>query len=306
MKTRPILIAAGLAAVLLASCAPAAAPAPALAPSSRSDAAPASPTSAARPASGGTDAAKDANPVTDRLVIRNARLTLVVKDTQASLDDIGRLTAESKGFIQTSSTTKVGSGLRASVVLKIPAERLDGVLANLRKMAVDVTADEVTGQDVTAEYVDLQARIKNLEAAETQLRALLEKATKTDDVLAIHRELTNYRGQIEQAKGRSEFLVASAAMSTVSLTLVPDSIAQPIQPTGWRPEGDLKRAFESLINTLQGLISALIWFAVAVLPVLLLIGVPIYVIARILRARAKARPARVTAKAATPPTPPTP
>ncbi|MBP7600014.1 MAG: DUF4349 domain-containing protein [Thermoflexales bacterium] len=295
MKAQTLIPTFMLSVLALASCAGAAAPAPSNA--SRESVAPSAPVTA--PKAGGTaaDAQSQAGQtdITDRLVIRTANLTLIVKDTLASLDEIGRMTTEFKGFIQSSNTTKYAQGSQATIVIKVPADKLDATLERARKMAIEVRNDQVTGQDVTAEFSDLSARIKNLEAAETQLRTILEKSTKTEDVLAVYRELTTIRGQIEQAKGRAQFLATSAAMSTVTISLIPDVIAQPIAAPGWRPEGEFKNAVEALIRILQGLGTLAIWLVVTVLPVLIILALPFVALIAIVRALNRRRPAKAKA-----------
>jgi hypothetical protein len=101
--------------------------------------------------------------------------------------------------------------------------------------------------------------------------------------LAVYRELTQIRGQIEQIKGSMKYLSQSAALATISVTLIPDALAQPIQVGGWRPEGVAKEAFEALVATLQGLASLLIWLVIVVLPVLLILTLPIVVIVLLIR-----------------------
>jgi hypothetical protein len=149
-------------------------------------------------------------------LIRNATLTLVVKDTAASLSDITKIANDAGGYVNSSSTTKLAEGLRATVQLKIPSEKLDGVLSLIKSGVIEVRDENITGQDVTADYVDLTSRLANLSAAEAQLRKIMDSTTNTADVLKVYEQLTNIRGQIEQVKGRMQFYERSAAMSTVS------------------------------------------------------------------------------------------
>jgi hypothetical protein len=193
-----------LAAVMAACGAPASMPmaAPAATNAPAATAAPAPTVVAEQPSVAGYVAPKVVNdlvPGTPRMVIRNATLTLIVRDTQAQLSTIMRMADELKGFIASSSTTKDGNDLQAQMVLRVPAERMDEALERLRKLAVEVREEKVSGDDVTAEYVDLNSQVKNLEAAEEQLRGILAKADKTEDVLKVFEQLKNVRGEIGQA-----------------------------------------------------------------------------------------------------------
>lgn len=239
------------------------------------------PAAAPRPAgtAASSQASNQANADTERMVIRNASLKLVVKNTEENMSDITKLAEELGGFVNSSSTTKFSAGLQATMVLKIPSKQFDVAMERLRKMAVEVQEERITGQDVTAEYADLDAQLKNLEAAEKQLRGILEKAEKTDDVIKIFNELTKVRGQIEQIKGRMNFFSRSAAMATINVTLTPDKLAEPVAIPGWRPQGIVKQAFEAMVSALQALATIAIWGVIFALPIgLLVFGPPLLLI----------------------------
>ncbi len=218
-----------------------------------------------------------------RLIIRTADLTIVVKDTQEQMSALGKLAEEFGGFVVSSSTSRLENATQGYITLRVEAARFDEAMDRIRAMAVEVRSESVRGEDVTAEYVDLDARLKNLEATEAQLQAILKQATSTEDVLAVYRELTTIRGQIEQIKGRMKYLSQSAALATISVTLIPDALAQPVQMGGWRPAGVIKDAVEALIATLQGLASILIWLVIVVLPILLIIALPLVALFALIR-----------------------
>jgi hypothetical protein len=219
-----------------------------------------------------------------RLIIRTADLTLVVKDTQESLDALARLASEFGGFVVSSSTSRVAeNALEGSITLRVEAARFNEALARIRALAVEVRGESVRGEDITAEYVDLDARLRNLEAAEAQLQQILKQATTTEDVLAVYRELTNLRGQIEQVEGRIKYLSQASALATITITLIPDALAQPLQVGGWQPAGVVRDALQALISALQGLATLLIWLAIVVAPMALVIAVPIVLIVLAIR-----------------------
>ena len=236
------------------------------------------------------DSASSASPVDAvRLIVRNAELTLVVKDTLVQLEAISRISSAYNGYITSSSTQGSGENVSGNVVLRVEGSKLDAALADIRKLAVEVRAESVRGDDVTAEYVDLDSRVRNLQAAEEQLQVILKQATKTEDVMAVFNQLTQVRGQIEEAKGRMKFLSGSAALATITLTLIPDASAKPIELPGWRPTGVAKQAFEALLGALQGVANVAIWLIVFVLPLLLAILIPIGILIMIMRRVRRAR-----------------
>lgn len=233
----------------------------------------------------------------ERLVIRNATLKLVVKNTEEDMSSIGKMAAEMGGFVNSSSTTKYDKGLQATLSLKIPSKQFDEMMSKLRKMAIEVQEEKITGQDVTAEFSDLDAQVKNLEAAETQLRGIMAKTEKSDDVLKVFNELTKVRGQIEQLKGRMNFLSRSAALATINVTLTPDKLAEPVILPGWRPDGVAKQAFEALLKALQTLGTLAIWLVIYALPIgLLVFGPPVLIIRWLLKRRNRRKQASATAE----------
>jgi len=223
---------------------------------------------------------------TDRLVIRNATLSLVVADPAAASNQIIALAASLGGYVVTSNTYQASVDaagnkiMQASLTIRVPSAQLDAALAQLRGMAVEVRSETISGQDVTAEYTDLQSHLRNLEAAEKKLQEIMDGATKTEDVLAVYNQLVGIRDQIEQVKGQMQYYEQSAAMSAISADLIPDALNKPIEIGGWHPAGVAKDAIEALVRSLQSLADIVIWLAIYVLPLALVILVPLYFILR--------------------------
>ena len=284
-RTRSLILITGL---VLAACAPAATPAPPQAVEVERFAAEA-PVPVAQ-----EDAARAG---ADRIVIKNASLSLLVKDVTASVDEIVRLAESMGGFVVATNvygTTYGPNNLpakQASITIRVPAERLTEALTRIKSMAVDVPTENVTGQDVTAEYTDLQSRLTNLEAAERQLQTIMDGATKTEDVLDVYNQLVSVGEQIEVIKGQIKYYEESAAFSQISIDLVPDVVAQPLDVGGWRPEGVVRQALEALIASLQVLVNILIYLVILGVPLAVLLGLPAWVVRRYVRSRRqKAKP----------------
>ena len=281
MKTKLALVA--VLATFVTACAPAAAAPGSAAPprfeQTQSAAAPA----AAAPDAEGAPINAPQQPATPRMIIRNADMTIVVTNTQAKLEELAIIASDYKGFIVSQNTTKFDNDIQASITLRVEAAQLDAALSRIRKLAVEVRSENVRGDDVTAEFVDLQSQLKNLEAAEAQLQKIMEKAEKTEDVMAVFEQLTQVRGQIDQIKGRMKFLSENAAMSAINLTLLPDKPSQPLEVAGWRPEGVAKRAVEALVSALQGLVNLGIWLVIFVAPILLLLALPVVLLGFVVR-----------------------
>lgn len=224
-----------------------------------------------------------------RMIVRTANLTLVVTDVMKESEAIAQIAKDYNGFIVTSGTNKFDTFTRGNVTLRVESDKLDQALARLRALAVEVRAETITGEDVTAEFVDLDAQLKNLESAEAQLKKIMEQADETEDVLNVFNQLTQIRGQIDQIKGRMKFLSQSAALATINVELIPDAASQPVEPPAWRPGGTLNTAIETLIRSLQGLVDFVIFFAIAVLPILLIVLAPIVLVIALIRRAARKR-----------------
>ena len=228
----------------------------------------------------------------ERLIIRDGSLGLVVSDTEAALVEVKDLVAELGGYIVESNVRKYQEGLQASVILRVPAESFDVALERIRELATEVQYENVSGQDVTEDYVDLQSRLRYLEATEARLLEFLEEAEDTESALAVYEQLQRIQADIEHVKGRMQYLEQSAAMATIKLDITPDELAQPIQVGGWHPEGTLRDAFQSLIRVLRFLVDAAIVILVLIVPVLAVIAVPVIVLFFVVRAIVRRRRAR--------------
>ncbi len=160
-----------------------------------------------------------AAPAIQRMIIRTGGLTLVVEDVARSIENITDLATRFNGFVVNSNNWQDGERMMGNISIRVEAQRFDEAMKALRDMAVDVTYESTSGQDVTEEYVDLTAQLKNLEASEAQLLELMKQAGDVEQILAVQKELTNTRGQIEQTKGRMQYIEQSAAMSLIQITL---------------------------------------------------------------------------------------
>jgi hypothetical protein len=225
-----------------------------------------------------------------RIIIRNASLRIVVEDPRLALIEVATLADEFGGWVVNSSANSVttASGVetaRAAITIRVMAERLDEALTTIKDGALSVESEAVTGQDVTQQYVDLTSRLRNLQAAETQLQSILEEARRTEDVLSVYNQLVSIRGEIETLQGQIQYYDESAAFSSISVELIPQALETPIQIAGWSPEGTARTAFVALLNVLRFLVDAAITLVVLVLPLVLIVGIPGRWVYRRLRSR---------------------
>jgi len=236
-----------------------------------------------------------------RLIIRTARMSIVATDTEETLDAIAAMANNSGGWVVSSEVYQSGGDAKTGYIqIRIPSEGFQSVLDAIAGLATEVNSISTSGQDVTEEFVDLDARLGNLEATAARLRTFLEESQTVEEALAVNIELSRVEGEIEALKGRMQFLQQSAAFSSINVNITPDALAQPIQVAGWQPTGVAKEAVQALINMLQLLANAAIWLVVFALPVLLVIAIPFVLIIwliRRLRNRERAAEAGETAEA---------
>lgn len=240
-----------------------------------------------KPASAG-EAGADGASLAARQIVKRAEMTLIVADTPTAMSAIHQLTEELGGYVADSNAYRLSvdpaaQQMQARMTLRVPSARLGQALARLRALAVRVDRESTSTEDVTEEYTDNQSRLRNLEATEQELLALLREVRErpnatAEDILNVHRRITEVRDEIERLKGRQQYLDTLVQLATITIDLIPDALLRPVLEPGWRPQQTLRDAFRALLRTLQWLVDLAIWLAILVLPVLIVIAIPFVVL----------------------------
>ncbi len=216
----------------------------------------------------------------ERMIIENAEITIVVADVEARMAELQEMAKEMGGFVVASNLyTTYRNNVEApegSLTIRVPSRELNAALDRIKDGAVEVRSENRSGQDVTAQYVDLQSRLKNLEAAERQLTEILENATETEDVVNIFNQLVYYREQIELVKGQMQYYEEAAALSAINIQLIAEKTIQPVQIGKWEPQGVALEAIQDLIDFWKGFVDFMIRFIIYTLPMLVTIAIPLY------------------------------
>jgi hypothetical protein len=230
----------------------------------------------------------------ERMIVRTAEVALVVDDTDDSVAQIKGIVSALGGYVVDTRLWRDEEQLRGSITVRVPSDSLDDALSQFKALAVKVERESGSSRDVTEEYADLDAQLRNLEATEQELLELLttvrERTGKAEDILAVHRELTSIRGQIEQLKGRMQYLERTSVMAAVTIELIPDVLARPIASSGWRPSETVAGAFRALVQTLRFVADAAIWIVLYVLPVAAIVLIPFAAVWWFWRRRRKGEP----------------
>ncbi|RUR12330.1 DUF4349 domain-containing protein [Legionella sp. km772] len=214
-------------------------------------------------------------PAMKRMIIRNANLTLEVNDISKTMNQITNLANNSGGYVVSSNSNQgdeVGIYNTARISIRIPAEGLQKALDQLKTMAIKVKSEDISGEDITQKYVDLQSTLKNLETTKAQLEKIMDGAKKTEDVLDVFKQLTDTQGQIDLVEGQIKYYSESVALSLIDISLEIKP-ASPIQKMrSWDLVKVAKAAYQSLLDQLEQLSYGIIVLIIYFLPLLVLWG----------------------------------
>jgi hypothetical protein len=219
----------------------------------------------------------------ERLVIQTADLAIVVSDVEARMKAIEKMAQDMGGFVVSSNLYQTYAGNNsqvpeATVVIRVPAEKLEEALAQIKKDVVDVQSETRSGQDVTNQYVDLQSQLKAKEAAQAKLLEIMNGAQKTEDVLNVYQQLQAIQTDIEVLKGQIKYFEEAAALSAVSVRLIAEETVKPVEIGPWQPKGVALKAIQDLVDFSKGFAEFLIRFVLYILPTWIMIGIPLYLV----------------------------
>jgi hypothetical protein len=219
----------------------------------------------------------------NRMIIKNADVRLMVKDTDVAIDRATQIVGDAGGYIVSSRVwyqDYYGNNLKyAAITIGIPVDEFERTLVRLRDLAVRVVDETAAGEDVTEQYVDLQSQLTNLEATRARIQEFLQDAKTVDEALRINQELANIEAQIEQIKGRMNYLNDRSAYSTITINfepefpvLTPTPTATPYPtptPIPWNPGETFGEAKNTVTLAYQGIANFLIWLSVVIVPLVL-------------------------------------
>lgn len=218
-----------------------------------------------------------------RMIVKRADLSVVVRDTMAALDVIWEAVEGMGGYVTDSNVYRVDDQMQARVTVRVPADRLNDALRQIKGMAVRVNRENTSTEDVTEEYTDNASRLRNLEATEQELLALLREVrarpnATADEILTVHRRITEVRDEIERLKGRQQLLDNLVALATITIEIIPDELTRPIVEQAWQPQQTARTAFRALLTGLRWLADLAIWLVIFALPILALVALPFAVL----------------------------
>jgi len=231
-----------------------------------------------------------------RRLVRTVDLELTVRRTTEAAQQLERLAVRLGGYVANVDGQRQEELMRWTLSLRVPPERLDEALAAAKAMAVRVDREQQKVEDVTDQYVDLDARLRTLTATEAELRGLLaesrQRQRKVEDIMAVYTELTEIRSQIERIQGQLLSLQKLIAFSTLNIGLNPVASARPLVTEGWQPGDTARGSARTLIGILHALGDFVIFAAIVLLPVGLILVLAAWSIRRLWRLARGPRAAR--------------
>lgn len=235
------------------------------------------------------DQAVSSSEAFDRKIIRNADLSLEVNDPNGTQQRIASIAESVGGFVITSETkqsdaTSNGQSVETSLVVRVPSSQFGVALDKIRALGSRIVQEKVSGQDVTEEFIDLEARIKTQKALEEQFLEIMKRAGKVSDALEVQTQIASVRSDIERLEGRKRFLESRTSLSTINATL---RAPRPIVASTSSFGREIKDSVRDSVSLLRGIVLFLVRFVILVTPMFILVVVPGAIITRIFMRRAK-------------------
>jgi hypothetical protein len=199
----------------------------------------------------------------ERQIIREASLEVRVRKMDEAEKEALRIAKQAGGFVESSSSTGLASSFpRTDLSIRVPVAKFDEVLESFSGLGIPLSKS-ISGEDVTAQLVDMEARLKTLTAQEDTLREMLKSTKTVKDMLEVQGRLTDVRTQIEQIAAQRKNMSELATLSTIRLSLVQSSETAPIAPKDQNWIGEAwAQASTALMGALRKLVTAVIWIVV--------------------------------------------
>lgn len=213
--------------------------------------------------------------VPNQMVIYQANLQLRVKKFEETLQNIEEQVIKYGGYISESNVSKDGvEQISGQIIVRIPQKNFQAFLHEAEGQSAEVLQRNITGTDVTEEYVDLDSRLKSKRVVEERLTSFMQSAQKTEDLLKISADLAAVQEEIETIQGRIKFLENQTSLSTVHLSLFENKVIVPnLEDEDLNTWDKTKKQFMKSTNLLLAAISGVFVFIVGNMPILIILAV---------------------------------
>ncbi|MEH7108032.1 DUF4349 domain-containing protein [Bacillus sp. JJ1764] len=214
-------------------------------------------------------------------VIYQAQLHLRVKRFDRTISNLEEKAQSYGGYIAESTVAREGKEqITGSMTIRIPQKNFQSFLHDAEGQSAEVLSRNITGQDVTEEFVDLESRLKSKRTVEERLLSFMKNATKTEDLLKISADLAAVQEEIETIEGRMKFLENQTDFSTITITLYENKVVVPnLDDDQLNTWDKTKKQFMKSTNLLLVGMSDIVVFIFGNLPILaILIFIAVWVI----------------------------
>jgi len=203
----------------------------------------------------------------EKLVVVTGNLQLVANNVDEAAKKITSIANASGGYVAQSTLQSDGSQTSANVEIRIPAGNFESALGQIKGLGSQVLSENINRKDVTKEYVDLEGRLRGLQATATQMTELLKKAQTVDEVLKVNVELGKIQEQIEQVTGEKAYLQNQSDLATLTVVVSPTRSTAGLEPLSWQPPETVQKAWHFLVAIVYFVGDVLIWVAIVGLPI---------------------------------------
>ena len=190
---------------------------------------------------------------------KNGSVSVLVENIDKSIEALKDINSSFNGRITSIYDNGKGNERIVQIVVKIPVEKFEEYYEQLRKLEGEVVYANISTADLTEEYIDITSRLNNLRNTEAQLNKILEQAKSITDVLAVQKELSTVRGEIESYEQRKRYFDSQTDYSYISVSFSVDKTGLNISEDQWKPWGEVKAAVKALVEVLKGFVNIIIW-----------------------------------------------
>ena len=227
----------------------------------------------------------------ERKIIRNAEITMEVPSTTDTQHRVASIADANGGFVVTSESKQRESAdpaqrtLDIKLVVRVPSTRFGATFDDIKKLASNTPQENVSAQDVTEEFIDLEARIKTQKALEVQFLEIMRQAYKVADALEVQSQIAEVRTEIEKLEGRKRFLENRASLSTIVVNIQAPKPVIAVTVPGFGQS--VREAVSDSIGMASDMVLFFTRFAILMVPILIFVGLPLGFVVRYLTRRAK-------------------
>lgn len=191
----------------------------------------------------------------DRKVVRNGTLAMIVDDPAGTLDEINALARRHQGYVVTSELTGAQQNQRGSITIRVPAGQFDEARLEVKKLAKHVDSEQTSSDDVTLQFAENEATLRNFRAEETSYQQIMQRSGAIRDTVMVAQQLANVRGRIERLEAQIRTMSTQTAMAAIQISVGMEPIAVP--PQRWSPLYELRAAWNEGISALTNYATAM-------------------------------------------------